>query len=240
MEGRMDQMQESIVRNLEQTSTQIGVMGDQIFQINQKLQITSEEIAQKLTEALEAFWRWDKEKFAIAEVHTLPPNSTTSFMALEPPQPSSPTTNPLPPFQFGTATTFFPATNTCAPIVNHCSDPRNSIQPNIPPTQLSSTVAGPEPVIRLIAVTPTIPNTIRLPPYTTRMPSWGCNKCYGKHCSRDYPQHNNEPSYSYIYLLKFTSSQYALQPFNATASQSYHQLRSNTLQPTEFYGNFSI
>lgn len=177
LEGRIDQMHELMAKNLEQTSTQIGVMGDQISQINHRLQTTSEEIAQKITEAFETFHRLEKEKSTAAEVHTPTSNSATSSIPLEPPQPLSPSTNLLPPLQFGTTTTFFCATNIFAPILNHCPRLGTSIQnqhsiPFTPYTQVSSIVSVPEAAVRTLVVTLTSPNTIRLPSYTTSMLGW--------------------------------------------------------------------
>lgn len=152
-------------------------MGDQISQINHRLQTTSEEIAQKITEAFETFHRLKKEKSTAAEVHTPISNFVTSSIPLKPPQPLSLAANLLPPLQFGTTTTFFRATNTSAPVLNHCPIPGTSIQnqhsvPSTTYTQVSSIVSVPEAVVRTLVVTLTSPNTIRLPSYTTLMLGW--------------------------------------------------------------------
>lgn len=143
LEGRMEQMQELMAKNLEQTSTQMGVMEDQISQINQRLQATSEKVAQKVTKAIGAFYRSEKEKFAAAEIHPLTSGSTTSTIVVEPSLPAPTTTTFATPLQFDTATTFLTTTNICAPALNHNLRPGASMQnthyaASIPCTQPST------------------------------------------------------------------------------------------------------
>lgn len=153
LEGRIEQMQELMAKNLEQTSTQMGVMEDQISQINQRLQTTSEEITQKVTEAIGAFYRSEKEKSAAAEVHALTSNSVTSSIVVEP---SPLATNLAPPLQFGTTTTFLPTTNTFAPALSYSLRPGIQNQHYVssnPYTQHPSLVSILEPTVRTPTVT---------------------------------------------------------------------------------------
>lgn len=62
MEGRMDQVQELVIKNLEHTTQQFKLMGDHISNLNQKLQITNAELALKLTKVFKVFRQAEKEK----------------------------------------------------------------------------------------------------------------------------------------------------------------------------------
>lgn len=152
-------------------------MEDQISQINQRLQATSEKVAQKVTKAIGAFYRSEKEKFAAAEIHPLTSGSTTSTIVVEPSLPAPTTTTFATPLQFDTATTFLTTTNICAPALNHNLRPGASMQnthyaASIPCTQPSSIVSVLEPLVRIPAVTLTSPHTIRPPPCNIPMLSW--------------------------------------------------------------------
>lgn len=202
MEGRLDQIQESMAQNLDQTTTQIDAIGDQIAQLQQKLQTTGEEITQKIMAALEAFHRLEKEKTISTEVQTLTTSSPVNTPTITEPVSLPPSiTNPLSSLQFGTTNLTFPATQVLSTNIPPSTQ-------SIPYTTVPPIVTAPELINRTIMVNPTLSNSIRGPSYNSSMMGW-------------YPYSdmigtmgNMVSTHTYtqpVYTTKFTSHKYASQ-----------------------------
>lgn len=147
-------------------TTQIGAIGDQIAQLQQKLQTTGEEITQKIMVALEVFHRSEKEKTVSTEVQTLtissPVNTPTVTEQVSLP-PSI--TNPLSSLQFGTTNPTFPATQVLSTNIPPSTQ-------SIPYTTVPPIVTAPELINRTVMVNPTLSNSIRGPSYNSSMMGW--------------------------------------------------------------------